>query len=201
MKNRVPIAILVLGIPSLATAGELRLYDPVDPSLVRKDAEAKVLDMSDVCAGNDMRRIGPSPAQQKRCDDAVQKVSALGKVGAYAALAHLDDDRRFGRRNLYEVIGNSDAFELVEPLVRALEREAVLEKGERHYEVNSIVYALTALTYAAPKGTPSIEWRKWADAHRGIDRAALLRESEHEEGVKPKKAGDKAKLVAGEPTS
>ena len=199
--NNVSIAVVVLSIPSLAGASEIRLYDPVDPGLVRKDAEAKVVDMSSICGRNDMSRLGPSPAQRQRCDDAVKKVSALGKAGAYAALAHLDDDRIFGRHNLYVVIGKSGALELVEPLVRALDREAALEQGERHYEVSSIVHALTGLTYAAPKGTPAIQWRKWADEHRGMDRAALLREHEAEEGVRPKKAVDKTTLVAGEPTS
>lgn len=177
MKTKLCVTLFALAVPQLASATELRLYDPVDRSLVTKEAEAKVADMVRICARGALSRIGPSPAQLEQCRVAERKVEQLGPLGARAALAQLELPSMDGRYTLYEIIGRSGSTDLIEPLVKALEREAAAGMDNpRHYEVGNITRTLTSITYAAPKGTPAIQWRKWADAHRGMDRAALLRE-------------------------
>jgi len=178
--NRFALALAVLALPALSHASEsfYRLYD-VDPKTLDSHAVSEVKKLEESCAYSQMSRLGPSPQQAAACDAQVKKVSALGSAGARAALAALDNEHGgFGGRNrLYDVVGRSGDLGLVETLVRGLEREETQGLGNaRHYERTSIANALATLTYADLRGTPAIQWRAWADAHRGVDRAGLIEE-------------------------
>ena len=166
-----------IALPTIATASELKLYDPVEAVRRNAEADSKVRKLQTACAVGAMLRMGPSPAQAARCEAAEKDVLALGVAGARAALAQLDAPSMQGTSRLYDVIGRSAELAFVGPLVHALEREAAAPTGnDRHWEVQTIARTLTQLTYAAPKGTPAIAWRTWADAHHGVSRATLVQE-------------------------
>jgi hypothetical protein len=74
-------------------------------------------------------------------------------------------------------VGRTGDTRYIEPLVQALEREEKAGLGNsRTYERQALAHALTAITYASPKGTPAIQWRTWADTHADRTRAQLLDE-------------------------
>jgi hypothetical protein len=171
------VLLCVLAVPQLASAKAMRLYDSLDRQGISDEVRERVRAMAETCEEGSMSRIGPSPKERARCEANQRKVMALGPTAARAALAYVDDAKFGARYSLYDVIARNGGVELVEPMVRALEAEAGESTDNvRHYEVGMIARTLSVITYAAPKGTPSIQWRKWADAHRGVERSALLRE-------------------------
>jgi hypothetical protein len=130
------------------------------------------------CEASEMSRIGPSPAQIARCEKAEKKALALGPKVARAALVYLDspamEEEQQGIYRLYDLVARAGGLELVEPLIRGLERnEREGLAGARRYETQLIADALTALTYAEPKGTPAIQWRAFWSQHHDKSRAEL----------------------------
>ncbi|MEO6953895.1 MAG: hypothetical protein ABI321_18985 [Polyangia bacterium] len=142
-----------------------------------RDAEQRIVKVVTACGYSEMSRMGPSEAQRQACRSAERRAVELGSRAAQAAIDRVDDEGVMPsvRQHLYSVVGRAGDTRFIEPLVQALEREDRAGLGNaRHYERQGLASALTAITYAAPKGTPAIQWRAWADAHKDRTRAELL---------------------------
>lgn len=143
------------------------------------DAEKSIERVVTACGYSDMSRMGPSEIRRSACHVAERGAVKLGARVARAAMDRLDDEGLFGpvRIHLYSVVGRAADVGAIEPLVEALERENKAGLGnERQFERHAIASALTAITYATLEGTPAIQWREWADAHRDRTREELLAE-------------------------
>jgi hypothetical protein len=177
MRLQAVIGFALLASTANASENFYRLFDP--PERVEDKAKAEVARVAKDCNYSEMSRIGPRPEQVARCNAAEEKLIALGSNGARAAIAAIDDEstRYNVRWRLYDVIARSADLAFVEPLVVALEREEARGLGNvRHFERQAIAQALETLTYAELKGTPAIQWREWANAHRGQAREQLYAE-------------------------
>ena len=177
-RHLVHLSLLLAGAAQATEAGHYSLFQHA-PHERDRDAEQHIDKVITGCGYSEMSRMGPSEAQRSACHVAERRAVALGARVAQAAIDRLDDEglSRPQRIHLYSVIGRAADLSAVEPLVKALEREERAGLGnDRRYERQAISNALTAITYAAPKGTPAIQWRQWADAHRDRTRAELLDE-------------------------
>jgi hypothetical protein len=173
------VALCLAATPRAWAASEMyRLYD-VDPHGLDPKAVKAIRDVVGSCAVSEMSRMGPSPQQVAACNATVASAVALGPPAVLAALARLDEGTISGRAvgALYDIVRRSGDIELIEPLVRALEREDPHGIGNpRQYERTFIVEALGWITYTELKGTPAIQWRTWATAHPHPSRSVLLAE-------------------------
>jgi hypothetical protein len=177
MNCKAMLGLLLLAAPAGASQdGFYKLYD-VDGRAVDEKARIAVVRMQADCGYSEFSRLGPRPEQVARCNAAEEKAVSLGSEAGRAALVVIDleSTNPSVRWRLYDVVARSADLGFVEPLVRGLEREEARGLGnQRRYERQAITRALESLTYAEVKGTPAIQWRAWADAHRGQTRAQLL---------------------------
>lgn len=173
----VVLALSLLAAPRARASADrpYPLYD-VDAAKLEPSAKAAVEEASRVCTVSTMSRMGPSPGAVAACNAATGKAIALGTPAAYAALAALDTGDPTARAiaSLYDIVGRSGDLALVEPLIRALEREDKQGLGNpRQFERNLIADALAALTYTELRGTPAVQWRAWSNEHPNPSRATL----------------------------
>jgi hypothetical protein len=164
-----------------ADSGLAYLDDPIP-------ARAAVGKVVGECKFSPYSRIGPSPSQRARCNQAVEAAIAHGPDGALAALEALDRKRGadFRPNRVYDVVARVGDAATIAPLVAALEKIA-RTRPARSFEASAIVHTLESVSYAqvattAPwdaAGDPveqAVRWRTWLDAHRGRTRAQLLDE-------------------------
>jgi hypothetical protein len=171
------LALVAPGVAHAETDGFYRFYS-VTPDSLEPAAHASVTRLVAACETIVYSRVGPSPKQVKRCNAAEAQLAARGAAGVRAAMAKLDDpEARDAAPRLYDVIARSRDLANVEPLIHALELEQGAGLGnERSDEKELIVHTLAALTYAAPLGTPAIQWRTWETIHHGRTREQLYAE-------------------------
>jgi len=137
----------------------------------RADDEAtrRAVAVASSCDYSEMSRIGPSESQVARCNQAEQKLLALGKRAVPAALHALDESGARGGavQRYYDVIARSGDLAAVEPLVAALEKLEANPDASRGFERFHISNTLERLTHAGLENASAKDWRAWADAHRG----------------------------------
>lgn len=174
---------LALALTLLLTAGgahaSVSLFG-IDGSDVSRDVKKAIERVERDCTYSMFSRMGPRPADQARCQAAIEVAAKLGPDAARYALYRVDTatEMRTNRAFLYQLAGRAGDLTLVPMLVQALDTLDNRAPIERRYERYQITAALQALTAADPKGTPSIAWRTWLDGHdlKHLTRAALLQE-------------------------
>ncbi len=183
MTNKLALLVpglLALGAPRAQASERYPLYDIPAASLDR-EAKVAVRKVVRACGEEADSRMGPSPLDIRRCNDAVGKALPHGVRAATAALAAIDrigesDDGRAAVGRLYDLVARSGDLKFLEPLVGALEREQKNHHDDAVSDRSDITLTLSMLTYAEPKGAPAAAWRTWLSAHPNPIRAALLAE-------------------------
>ena len=168
----------------------LHLYHDAHLGPVSPEARRAVAKVVSSCVYSPMSRIGPSPRDRARCDQATAEATKLGSDGARASLAALErrDVPPTARMHLYEVVGQSGDTALAEPLAKALDR--VSPQVFMFDESWAIENGLRRLTFAdvgehAPWHVPAGEqtprahadgWRRFVEQHRGKSHEELRAE-------------------------
>jgi hypothetical protein len=176
---------VMIGVGLLLVAGGAQASSQVRPLFdvnargIESQVKAAVEKMEANCEYSMFSRTGPRPAEVARCNRAEEKAISYGTPAARMALARLDSGHvdYSATYRLYDLVARVGDLELVEPLVRGLERLEKPAYSERADESHAIVRTLSTLTYAKlDSKQPAAAWRVWADAHKGKTRAELLDE-------------------------
>lgn len=176
---------VMVAVGMLLTAGGAHASSEVRPlfDVNARGIESRVKDavekMEAQCEYSMFSRIGPRPGEVARCNKAEEKAISQGAAAARMALVRLDSGHvnYSATYRLYDLIARVGDLDVVEPLVRGLERLQKPAFAERADEANAIVRTLTTLTYARLDAKqPATAWRAWAVAHKGKSRPELLEE-------------------------
>jgi hypothetical protein len=204
---------------SAEDAKHLHLYQDVKLGPVSPEARRAVQDVVKSCAYSMMARVGPSPRDRARCDNAAAQAAKVDGAARASLLAlELADTPGTARFRLYDVVAKSGDLALAEPLARALARVDQAHAQTMMLDDSfPIGHTLAALTYASiGERAPwqryerpnlrqrSDEWTAFLAARRGWSRDQLKAERvsdarAHRADADQTRAYFAASFLAGQP--